>query len=536
MESWEGDDSLAHRYAVDDGFAELSRADLLTVVRDHAEGLVRRGVRPGDRVAVVAARPQPFIAAFLGAMWAGAVPVPMAPPAWGGDPAWSQTATALLSAVGARAVVGPEDTLPAGARVTRLAHEELPVPATGSVTRAELNAQRAAYLQSSSGSTGKPRVVAATWGAVTANSVGIMRDALAARAGRDHGVTWLPLHHDMGLVGFVLAPMVAGVSVTFMTPTSFLRDPQSWMRVMAQVGGTITAAPNFAYALAARRSDPEEVARLDLSRARVLLCGGEPINRGVLESFARLHAVAGLATAAVRPCYGLAENTLALTVAPGGPRSDTVDAADLHARQHARPAAPDREAVEVVSCGPPLPGHEIRIVDEAGRACAERTVGEIWARGPSVADGYVGDDGATREAFRPDGWLRTGDRGYLSGGQLYVVGRCKDVLVVNGRNIDPQRVEWLAETVEGVRPNGAVAFTRPGTDSEEIVVVVEYLPRCGPGVADAVRQVVARRLSVQVADVVLERPGFVLRTTSGKPRRQAMRTNYLAHRTATPTG
>ncbi|MEV6576357.1 AMP-binding protein [Streptomyces sp. NPDC051577] len=539
LDSGEGDNALAHRYAANGEFVELSRAALLTAVRDHAEGLVRRRVQPGDRVAVITARPRPFVAAFLGAMWAGAIPVPLAPPMWGGEAGWSETVTTALDLVAARTVVGPEEVLRLvpGPHVERVAHEELPVPATGTVTAVEFDAARAAYVQFGSGSTGSPRGVAVSCGALVANSVGIMRDAVAARAERDHGVSWLPLHHDMGLVGFVLAPMAVGVSVTLMTPTAFLRDPQTWMGTMAQVGGTITAAPNFAYALAARRSSPEKVAGLDLTRARVLLCGGEPINRRALQAFTRLHEAAGLEATALRPCYGLAEHTLAMTVAPAGLRSDHVDAEELEVRHRARPAGVGRRAVEVVSCGHPLPDHVVRIADQAGMPCSERQVGEIWARGPSVAGGYVGEGTKSGEVFRPDGWLRTGDRGYLTHeGGLHVVGRCKDLLIVNGCNIDPQRVEWLAEGVAGVRPNGAVAFTRPGTDTEEVVVVVECVPGSESRVADAVRQVVAQELSVQVADVVLGRPGCVERTTSGKPRRHRMRAAYLAHRTEATTG
>jgi fatty-acyl-CoA synthase len=440
-----------------------------------------------------------------------------------------------LDMVSARTLVGPEDVLRAvpGTSIDRVAHAELPVPATGAVTAPRFDAEQVAYLQFTSGSTGRPRAVASTSGALLANCVGIMRDALAAEAGRDHGVSWLPLHHDMGLVGFVLAPMAVGVSVTLMTPLSFLRDPRSWMRGMAEVGGTITAAPNFAYALAARRSGPQTVAGLDLTRARVLLCGGEPVNRPTLESFIRVHEPAGLRADAVRPCYGLAEHTLALAVSPSGLRSDRVDSDALHRRQCAVPAAAGGRTLEVVSCGHPLPGHTVRITDEAGRPCGERQVGEVWAKGPSVAGGYVGDESVSEQVFRADGWLRTGDRGYVTDeGGLHVVGRCKDVLIVNGRNIDPQRVEWLAETVDGVRPHGAVAFTRPGVDTEEVVVLAECEPGHEPTVADAVRRVVAQHLSVPVGDVVLGRPGSVLRTTSGKPRRQQMRTAYLAQRTS----
>ncbi|MEU9193163.1 AMP-binding protein [Streptomyces hundungensis] len=531
----EGDVALAHRYATStDTYTDLSRAQLLTAVRENAEGLVRHGMGPGDRVLLLAEPPQQFVAAFLGALWAGVVPVPVPPPLWGSGARWSQSVIDAADLAQAKALIGPERVLRLLPHMPLplLAYEALPAEATGAVTVAPYEPERVAYLQLSSGSTGRPRAIAAPCRAVLANSIGIMRDALQACPTRDHAVSWLPLHHDMGLVGFVLAPLVVSMPVTLSTPTAFLRSPSTWMTTMAEVGGTITAAPNFAYALAARRSRPEDVADLDLSRARILLCGGEPIRRESVRPFVDLYAPSGLRASAVRACYGLAESTLALTFGQGRLKAERIDSGALRHRGRACPARAGCDALEIVSCGRPLPGHALQIRDEHGSPCPLRTVGEVWAKGPSTAAGYAGDEAGSQQAFRPDGWLRTGDRGYLTEeGELYVVGRCKDVLVVNGQNIDPQRVEWAAETAPGVRPNGAVAFTRPGADTEEVVVVVECLPGSArDDVAEHIRKAVAHEVRIFVADVVLGRAGTVLRTTSGKPRRQRMRTDYLSTR------
>ncbi|MFG2721466.1 AMP-binding protein [Streptomyces sp. NPDC048416] len=529
---WEGDVALAHRYATGAGtYADMSRSQVLTVVRKNAEGLVRRGMGPGDRVILLAEPPQQFVAAFLGALWAGVVPVPVPPPLWGGGSRWSQLVIDAADLAQAKALVGPERVLRLlpDVPLPLLAYDELPAEATGAVTMVPYEPERVAYLQLSSGSTGRPRAIAAPCRAVLANSIGIMRDALKATPGRDHAVSWLPLHHDMGLVGFVLAPLVVSIPVTLSTPTAFLRSPSTWMATMSEVGGTITGAPNFAYALAARRSQPEQAAGLDLSRVRVLLCGGEPIRRESVQPFVDLYAPSGLQASAVRAAYGLAESTLALTFGRKGLHTERIDTGALRHRGRAHPVGPGCDGLEIVSCGRALPGHSLHIRDEHGSSCPPRTVGEVWAKGPSTAVGYAGDEAGSRHAFRADGWLRTGDRGYLTeGGELYIVGRCKDVLVVNGHNIDPQRVEWAAETVPGVRPNGAVAFTRPGADTEEVVVVVECLPGPADDVAEQIRKAVSRQEGIFVADVVLGRAGTVLRTTSGKPRRQQMRTDYLA--------
>lgn len=552
LQMYEGDPRPAHAYVGADGTAvTLSRAELLAAVRDSAGRLLSTGLRPGDRVALVAAEPGPFVRAFLGAVWAGLVPVPVPPPPpLGRRDAWREALEESLNVADAQALIAPESALPllsdirthslSSPNSSAYSYEFLgTVDAVGPQEPAPCRADRIVYLQFSSGSTGRPRAVAATAGAVTANAHAIMRHGLAVDPDRDHAVSWLPLHHDMGLVGFVLAPLVAGLPVTLLPARTFVRDPGVWMRTMSQVRGTITFAPNFAFGLAARRVRAEDVAGLDLSPVRVLGCGGEPVNTRTLHGFTEAYAATGLDPAALLPCFGLAESTLAVTFGARGrgARNDAVSPAALRDTDRAVPAEAGEEPLEVVNCGGPFPGHEVAVLDGRGASCSERSVGEIWVRGPSVAARYIGDDDATADTFREDGWLRTGDRGYLADGELHVTGRLKDVLVVNGCNTDPTRLEWLVETLPGVRAGGVVAFTRPPSPSspsapsshtEEVVVVVECRADAAPDLDGSVRRVVAERLTLDVRDVVTVGPGTIPRTTSGKPRRQETRRRYLS--------
>ncbi len=541
LEKYASDDSPAHEYLGPDGvWIRLSRRQLLREVRTAAAALTGLGLRAGDRVAMVAGDPKPFVSTFLGALWAGLVPVPVpSPPVLGRHGPWTELLATVHSAAQPKVLclsaADREPTRPPGRLV---AYEELAgaVPDAGGPVHA--SPDQVAYLQFSSGSTARPRAVAARAGAVMANGTAIMHEGLKTESGTDRGLSWLPLHHDMGLVGFLLAPLVAGVPTSFMPTSSFVRDPGSWMRAMSERSATITFAPNFAYALAARRTRPERVATLDLSRVRVAGCGGEPINREALRRFTEAFAPAGLRPEAVLPCYGLAESTLAVTFHPlGRPlRVERLDAAALD-RGEAVPAAdpapspdPAPEAgpvTEVVGCGRAFRDHEVTVRDLHGQVLADRAVGELWVRGPSAARGYVGDPEATARTFDEDGWVHTGDRGYLVDGELFVSGRAKDLLIVHGHNTDPQRVEWLVEGVPGVRMGGVVACTRPAEESEELVVVVECHASAAPELPALVRAVLSERLAMAVHDVVPVRPGSIPKTTSGKPRRQETRRRYL---------
>jgi fatty-acyl-CoA synthase len=512
LASYRGDDRPAHIYVRSDGPGlSLTRDQLREQVARRAGALAERGVVAGDHVGLLAGEADEFLPTFLALLWLGGVAVPLPPPpSLGRRDAWRAGVEGSIAQARPRLLCGSAAPLHAlralsqlAAEVPSVALEELsgvpPHPAP-----VWLSWDEPAYLQFTSGSTGRPRAVQVTRGSLAANCAAIGA-GIALNPIRDVGVSWLPLHHDMGLVGFGCAALTAGVPVVFLPTAMFLRDPGVWMRTVSAHAGTVTFGPSFAYSLAARRVRPGEAKDLDLSRVRVLGCGAEPINATALSRFLAAYAPAGLDPAALAPAYGLAEATLAVSFA-SGLRADAAGAVD---------------------CGRPVPGHEVAAVEAAGVPRASGEIGEVWVRGPSVAGGYLGEPES--DAFRHDGWLRTGDLGYLdSDGHLYITGRAKDVLVARGVSTDPHRVEWAAASVPGVREGGVVAFTRPGPETEEVVVVAECANRALRGLREAVRVAVAESVGLAVADVVRVPAGTIPKTTSGKPRRQETRRRYLA--------
>jgi acyl-CoA synthetase (AMP-forming)/AMP-acid ligase II len=509
LASYRGDDRPAHIYVCSDGAdLSLTRDQLREQVARRAGALAERGVVAGDHVGLLAGEADAFMPTFLALLWLGGVAVPLPPPpSLGRRDAWRAGVEGSLAQARPRLLCGSAASLRAlsqlAAEVPSVALEELsgmpPHPAP-----VWLSWDEPAYLQFTSGSTGRPRAVQVTRGSLAANCAAIGA-GIALNPIRDVGVSWLPLHHDMGLVGFGCAALTAGVPGIFLPTAMFLRDPGVWMRTVSAHAGTVTFGPSFAYSLAARRVRPGEAKDLDLSRVRVLGCGAEPINATALSRFLAAYAPAGLDPAALAPAYGLAEATLAVSFA-SGLRADAAGAVD---------------------CGRPVPGHEVAVVEAAGVPRASGEIGEVWVRGPSVAGGYL--DEPASDAFRRDGWLRTGDLGYLdSDGNLYITGRVKDVLVARGVSTDPHRVEWAAASVPGVREGSVVAFTRPGPETEEVVVVAECANRALHGLREAVRVAVAESVGLAVADVVRVPAGTIPKTTSGKLRRQETRRRYLA--------
>jgi fatty-acyl-CoA synthase len=348
----------------------------------------------------------------------------------------------------------------------------------------------------------------------------------------DKGVSWLPLYHDMGLIGFVIAPLYALVQVMFLPTMAFIRRPSLWLDAIHRFRATITFAPNFAYALATRAVTESQSTAWDLSCMRALGCGAEPIQADVLRAFLDRFAPQGLRSESILPSYGMAEATLAITfhdvTAPLA--SDRVDLEAMRAGK-AMPATSG--GMEFVSCGKPFPGHDIAIVsmDPVGtppgaRRLGEREVGEIWLSGPSVTAGYFGDPTATAETFvEADGkrWLRTGDLGYTAGGNLHICGRSKDLIILNGKNYYPQDIERVASKVDGIRDGQCVAFSRlDASGAEQAIVVAESRKRASasPAIIAAIIQLVRAELGVTLAEVYLIKRGTLPKTSSGKVRRR----------------
>jgi acyl-CoA synthetase (AMP-forming)/AMP-acid ligase II len=315
-----------------------------------------------------------------------------------------------------------------------------------------------------------------------------------------------------------------------MPPQAFVKRPIDWLRAISRHRATISFAPNFAYDLAVRRVKDSDVVGLDLSSWRVAGCGAEPIHAGTLAAFADKFRRAGFRESSFLPSYGLAEHVLAAAFPPRGrePRAEHLVADDVSRRRVATKATPaTREQLTVVSCGLPLPDHQIRIVDDTGRSLPERRIGEITLAGPSVMPGYYRDSELTRRTIR-DGWLHTGDLGYLANGELFVCGRAKDVIIVNGRKHHAQDLEWSIDDLAGVRPGRVVAFgTAERGMPERAVIVVEPSGTVPPDVlTDAIRRRIVDLCGLLIHDVVLVRRGMVARTTSGKVRRAATKQRY----------
>ncbi len=528
----------AHTFVRLDGSERrISYPDLWRFACQRAHRFHELGLRKGDRVALIVPEPDAFVLAFMGALTGGLVPVPMYPPlTLAKMDAYGETVRHILRASGAKALVttpGLEPmlkqhlVLAAGCNDVKLILDaELEgEPELRPVPPCDVALDDLAFFQFTSGSTTMPKGVMVTHANLAHNAHAIMFDGLRATS-RDRGVSWLPLYHDMGLIGFVVAPIFAQVEVMFLPTMNFIRRPSSWLDAIHRYRGTITFAPNFAYALATRAVSEEQSRAWDLSCLKAMGCGAEPIHADTLRRFTERFARSGLCAAALLPCYGLAEATLAVTFA----RLDVpmrVECIDPRAMERGH-AAPQREGegLELVGCGRPFGGHELAIRGQDGTALGERAIGEIWARGPSITRGYFEQPDATRESF-VGGWLRTGDLGYLADGELFVCGRAKDLIIVHGKNYYPQDVERVASEVQGIRPDQCVAFARVGADgSEECVVVAEAQKASGKAlreIASGVKQRVRGELGLTVAEVVLIKRNTLPKTSSGKVRRRDTR-------------
>ncbi len=387
---------------------------------------------------------------------------------------------------------------------------------------------RLAILQFTSGSTAAPKGVMLPDRCVGANLDAIIAGAQLTHA--DRAVSWLPLYHDMGLIGLLMAPMLHGFELVLGAPQDFLARPACWLEWISEFRGTITAGPNFSYALAARALRRADA--LDLSSWRLALNGAETVDPHAVESFCTAAAPFGFDARAAYPVFGMAEATLAVTF-PAVGEGMTVDAVDRYALEHDRRAvAPAADASpesvrRLAKLGRPLAGFELRIVDPAtGAVRADREVGELELRSPSVMSGYYRNAEATAATFDDD-WLRTGDLAYLVDGELVVCGRQKDVIIVGGRNVFPEDIERAAATVEGVRAGNVIAF---GSDRkrgrESIVVVAETKTDDLHEVHDSVVTKVRDAVGVPPVEVVLVRPGSLPKTSSGKLQRSLCRDRY----------
>jgi len=500
------------------------------------------GLNKGDRLALVLALPEDFVLVFLGAISAGIMPVPLYPPlTLNRTDNYLDRAVGILRVSGARALVTNQDIMrifqPVLYRIPSIeksldVHVLRHMPVDKDLKKIEIKQEDPCFLQFTSGSTAEPRGVIVTNRNLMANAKAVI-ETLEVDPDKDRAVSWLPLYHDMGLIGFVVAALVAQVPVVSIPTIAFVKHPGIWMETVHKYRGTITFGPNFAFDLAAKRAPRNNQSSLDLSCLRILGCGAEPINPKTMDNFIAAFKPYGLNPDAITPCYGMAEATLAITFDRRNKplRRLVVNRNDYEILNIVRPVE-DLEALsdprarfELISCGRTFSEHEIQIMDSEGNILPEGHVGEIVFRGPSVTPGYFQNPEASRQLLK-GGWLHTGDIGFIFEGDLYISGRQKDLVIINGRNYPPQTIEWVVEEVPGIRKGSVVAFSVDGDATEKLVVVAETSMTNNTGLAQAISEQIRCTLGLSADKVVLVARGSIPKTSSGKLRRRQTKALY----------
>ena len=515
--------------------------ELAIAAKEVAAGLIARDVSPGDRIALMLPTSVDFFAAFYGVLYAGAIPVPIYPPMRLAQlEEHFRRQAGILENSGAIVLI----TVPEGKRLATLLRSQATslrvvhsvfdlrqpvVPRPGLPTI--MDPDSVALIQYTSGSTGDPKGVVLSHANLLANirAMGHVMEASSA----DVFVSWLPLYHDMGLIGAWLGCLHFGAPLYVMSPLSFLVRPESWLWAMHRFRATFSASPNFGFELCLNKIDDAQIEGLDLSSLRMVANGAEPVSPQTIQRFTDRFRRYGFRPEAMAPVYGLAENSVGLAFPPLGraPVVDRVDRDALSWRGRALLAKlDDPHAAEFVSCGRPLPGHEVRVVDANGRELGERQEGQLEFRGPSSTKQYFRNEIKTRELMR-DGWLDSGDRAYIADGEIFITGRIKDIIIRAGRHLYPQEIEQAVANIPGIRKGGVAVFGvgDPASGTERVVVLAETSE------ADAAAQAALQKLVHQMVtdfagtppdEVVLAPPRTVPKTSSGKIRRTAAKEIY----------
>jgi fatty-acyl-CoA synthase len=536
-------------YNFHDARADLVRAypyaELAADARRHAARLVAQGVKPGDRIAMIAETGAGFAATFFGAIYAGALPVPLPlPTSFGGREAYVDQIRVQLNSCDPLMLLSPaglHDIVKDAATGLCAAHdwdEWFAREGQGEASDTVLPQAKPtdiAYLQYSSGSTRFPHGVAVTHEALLANLAAHASCTNAAEG--DRVVSWLPWYHDMGLVGCMLAPMSNQVSVDYLATEDFARRPLSWLTLISRnPHNSLSYSPTFGYDICARRISPSipVAERYDLSRWRVAGNGADMIRPEVMQAFVDIFAPAGFKASAFLPSYGLAEATLAVTIMPVGEgiQCDLIDERTLSGSS-ADPRADRRLPTRyraIVNCGKAVPGLTIEVRHEDGRLLPDRKIGRVFVRGLGIMAGYFRDPEATAAALK-DGWLDTGDMAYMKDGSLYIVGRAKDMIIINGKNHWPQDIEWAIEQLPGFKAGDIAAFSVTTPSGEESPAV---LVQCRTSdnderikLRDAIKTKV-KAITGMSCVVELVPPRTLPRTSSGKLSRSKARLQYLS--------
>jgi len=527
-----------------DARADLVRAypfsELAADARRHAAHFIAEGVQPGDRIALIAETGSGFAAAFFGAIYAGALPVPLPlPTSFGGREAYVDQIRVQLTSCDPLMLLSPpglHDIVKDAATGLCAAHDwdewfsgEAPDVALPKAKPTDI-----AYLQYSSGSTRFPHGVAVTHEALLANLSAHATCTHAAEG--DRVVSWLPWYHDMGLVGCMLAPMSNQVSVDYLATEDFARRPLSWLTLISRnPDASLSYSPTFGYDICARRISPSipVAERYDLSRWRVAGNGADMIRPEVMQAFVDTFAPAGFKASAFLPSYGLAEATLAVTIMPVGEgiQCDLIDERTLSGATEPRAdhRLPTRYRA-IVNCGKAVPGLTIEVRDENGRILPDRKIGRVFVKGLGIMAGYFRDPEATAACMK-DGWLDTGDMAYMKDGSLYIVGRAKDMIIINGKNHWPQDIEWAIEQLPGFKAGDIAAFSVTTPSGEEApAVLVQCRTSCNDErikLRDAIKTKV-KAITGMSCVVELVPPRTLPRTSSGKLSRSKARLQYLS--------
>jgi fatty-acyl-CoA synthase len=506
-----------------------------------ARKMLNAGLKPGDRVALVAETSAEFLTLFLGATLTGILPTPLPQPtSFGGKESYiAQIRTQLLSC-DPLMLVGPDGLL---THLKAAAHY-LPVQSTLSwsdfaklrddpVALITPAATDICYLQYSSGSTRFPHGVAVTHASLM-NNVMIQGKFGVQIMDTDRCISWLPFYHDLGLVGCFLTTLCFQVSTDYIATDDFARRPMTWLKLISKNAGTSASfSPTFGFDITSRRAGPEMLKELDLSRWRLAGIGGDMIRPDVMQNFIDAFAPVGFNPRAFVPSYGLAECTLGVTFVElyDGIRTDLVEERALKGLPPSDDLSEPKRYRPIVNCGKPLPGYEVQVRNAHGAVTGDRHIGKFFVRGASVMSGYFRDEEATRACLSPDGWLDTGDMAYMSEGNVYIVGRAKDMIIINGKNHWPQDIEWAVEQIPGFRNGDIAAFATTADSGEEVPTVLvqcrvsdlDERATLKAEVTTRVRQITGMNCLVELVP-----PRSLPRTSSGKLSRTKARTLYLS--------
>ena len=500
--------------------------------------MLTRGIEPKQRVAIILEDNREFVTAFLGAVIEGVIPVPIYPPPKIGNHIQHLENACRIMVTGQVSHLicntGTQENL---SHLEAFQQSKIRTHTFSSITKAKLSEvsrirarpEDTCFLQFTSGSTSSPKGVVISHSNVLENTRAIVHDGLRAKPETDLGVSWLPLYHDMGLIGFVIAPVVGRIPVVLAPTFSFIRRPGLWMKLVDKYKATITFGPNFAFSLSRKRAQRIVDQGIRLDHLRVLGCGAEPINAQNMRDFISAFRPAGLNPSAITPSYGMAEACLAVAFEPLDEEiySIYVDRHCLSEGDQIKLVdATNNNAEEIVATGRCIKDHKLYIQDEKGLSMEDGYVGEIVFEGPSVAHGYFDNEESTSQVFTRN-QLRTQDIGFIVNGRLFICGRKKDLIIINGRNYYPEALEEALNKTSGIREGATVCFSVAAENSEQLIVISEHPQIDNDELKKNITHVLSKSYGLKIHDIKLVKPGTLPKTSSGKKQRQKTKEMYL---------